>query len=92
MSLDIKPSVIPLEAPPGFHMLSKPTGAACNLDCKYCFFLSKDALYPNDEGNECMAKRLAPVAKVALYGKVGKSLPGKQASLSAGKPAGSNWS
>jgi uncharacterized protein len=29
-------------------MLSKPTGAACNLDCKYCFFLSKDMLYPND--------------------------------------------
>ena len=48
MSLDIKPSVGQAEAPPGFHMLSKPTGAACNLDCKYCFFLSKDALYPND--------------------------------------------
>ena len=48
MSLDIKPSVGPQEAPPRFHMLSKPTGAACNLDCKYCFFLSKDALYPND--------------------------------------------
>lgn len=34
------------EAPPSFHLLSKPTGAVCNLDCKYCFFLSKDALYP----------------------------------------------
>jgi uncharacterized protein len=31
--------------PPAFHLLAKPTGAACNLDCKYCFFLSKDALY-----------------------------------------------
>ena len=29
----------------GFHLLAKPTGATCNLDCKYCFFLSKDALY-----------------------------------------------
>jgi uncharacterized protein len=28
-----------------FHLLAKPTGAACNLDCKYCFFLSKDSLY-----------------------------------------------
>ncbi|HWB86584.1 MAG TPA: anaerobic sulfatase maturase [Bryobacteraceae bacterium] len=26
--------------------MAKPTGAVCNLDCKYCFFLSKDALYP----------------------------------------------
>jgi uncharacterized protein len=29
-----------------FHLLSKPTGAVCNLDCKYCFFLSKEMLYP----------------------------------------------
>jgi len=33
-------------APPAFHILAKPTGAVCNLDCKYCFFLSKEALYP----------------------------------------------
>ncbi|WP_404388663.1 anaerobic sulfatase maturase [Humibacillus xanthopallidus] len=26
--------------------MSKPTGAICNLDCEYCFFLSKDELYP----------------------------------------------
>ncbi|RJS17712.1 anaerobic sulfatase maturase [Corallococcus sp. H22C18031201] len=30
-----------------FHLLAKPTGAICNLDCKYCFFLSKEKLYPN---------------------------------------------
>lgn len=27
-------------------MLAKPTGAACNLDCAYCFFLDKAILYP----------------------------------------------
>lgn len=32
--------------PTAFHLLSKPTGATCNLDCKYCFFLSKEMLYP----------------------------------------------
>lgn len=26
--------------------MSKPTGAVCNLDCEYCFFLSKEELYP----------------------------------------------
>ena len=31
-----------------FHLLAKPTGAVCNLDCTYCFFLSKDALYPGE--------------------------------------------
>ena len=33
-------------APTPFHLLAKPTGAICNLDCKYCFFLSKEMLYP----------------------------------------------
>jgi uncharacterized protein len=28
-------------APSAFHLLAKPTGAVCNLDCDYCFFLSK---------------------------------------------------
>jgi len=37
---------LPANAPPSFHVLIKPTGAICNLDCKYCFFLSKEMLYP----------------------------------------------
>jgi serine-type anaerobic sulfatase-maturating enzyme len=34
------------DAPRSFHLLAKPTGAVCNLDCSYCFFLSKEMLYP----------------------------------------------
>jgi uncharacterized protein len=26
--------------------MAKPTGAICNLDCEYCFYLSKEGLYP----------------------------------------------
>ena len=40
---------VPMTAPQtplAFHLLAKPTGATCNLDCKYCFFLSKEMLYP----------------------------------------------
>ncbi len=37
---------VPYGAPRAFHVMAKPTGAACNLACTYCFFLSKDALYP----------------------------------------------
>ena len=33
--------------PSSFHILTKPSGAICNLDCKYCFSLSKEELYPN---------------------------------------------
>ena len=34
------------QTPPRIHVLAKPTGAICNLDCSYCFFLDKEALYP----------------------------------------------
>jgi len=30
----------------GFHIMSKPIGPICNLDCKYCFYLEKENLYP----------------------------------------------
>jgi uncharacterized protein len=40
---------LPVGAPPAFHLLAKPTGATCNIDCTYCFFLSKEALYPNEK-------------------------------------------
>lgn len=36
-------------APAAFHVMAKPTGAICNLDCEYCFFLSKDQLYPGSD-------------------------------------------
>lgn len=34
---------------PAFHVMAKPTGARCNLECDYCFFLKKDALYPDSD-------------------------------------------
>ena len=39
-------ALLPAGAPLAFHLLAKPTGAVCNLDCTYCFFLSKEMLYP----------------------------------------------
>lgn len=32
-----------------FHVMAKPIGPICNLDCKYCFYLEKEALYPRVE-------------------------------------------
>jgi uncharacterized protein len=29
-----------------FHVMLKPRGPICNLDCRYCYFLSKEQLYP----------------------------------------------
>ncbi len=37
------------QTPRAFHVMAKPTGAVCNLDCEYCYFLSKDQLYPGSD-------------------------------------------
>ncbi len=37
---------VPENAPSAFHLLAKPSGAICNLNCAYCFFLNKELLYP----------------------------------------------
>jgi uncharacterized protein len=42
----MSPIQLPFMTHADFHVLAKPTGAVCNLDCKYCFFLSKEMLYP----------------------------------------------
>lgn len=30
----------------GLHVMSKPIGPICNLDCEYCYYLHKEDLYP----------------------------------------------
>jgi uncharacterized protein len=38
-----------MPAPPdAFHVMAKPSGAICNLDCKYCFYLDKESLFAGD--------------------------------------------
>ena len=38
-----------IQRPTAFHLMTKPRGAICNLDCKYCYFLSKERLYPDSK-------------------------------------------
>lgn len=32
-----------------FHVMTKPVGPICNLDCTYCYYLEKEKLYPRGE-------------------------------------------
>jgi uncharacterized protein len=31
-----------------FHILAKPIGPICNLDCHYCFYLDRESLFPQN--------------------------------------------
>ncbi|MBM3492886.1 MAG: anaerobic sulfatase maturase [Armatimonadetes bacterium] len=35
-------------SPLAFHVMTKPIGPICNLDCHYCFYLQKEDLYPGN--------------------------------------------
>lgn len=37
--------------PLSFHIMTKPIGPICNLDCKYCFYLEKERLYTSHSGH-----------------------------------------
>ncbi len=41
--------MITTQIPKAFHIMAKPTGADCNLQCDYCFFLKKSKLYPGSD-------------------------------------------
>jgi len=40
----------PLQAKAPFHLITKPIGSRCNLDCSYCFYLEKEKLYTDAGG------------------------------------------
>lgn len=56
--------------PRAFHVMAKPSGSACNLQCDYCFFLKKEKLYPksnfrmSDEVHEAYIKQLLSAHQV----------------------------
>lgn len=43
-----------------FHVMIQPIGALCNLDCYYCYYLSKEKLYPQNKSG-------MPIQLLELY-------------------------
>jgi len=56
--------------PRSFHLMAKPRGSLCNLDCAYCFYLKKEKFYPgesfrmNDELLESYTRRMIEAQQV----------------------------
>ncbi|TMV91879.1 anaerobic sulfatase maturase [Thioclava sp. BHET1] len=38
-----------MTAPRPFTVMTKPMGPRCNIDCKYCYYLEKEQLYPQEK-------------------------------------------
>lgn len=66
---------LPGDASTAFTLLAKPTGAVCNLACDYCFYLSKELLYPGSRF------RMTDEVLEAYIGQLLSSQPSVQVSL-----------
>lgn len=44
--------------PRAVHLIAKPIGSICNLQCEYCFYTEKAALFPKDEAYRMTPKVL----------------------------------
>jgi uncharacterized protein len=58
-----------------FHVMTKPIGPICNLDCKYCFYLEKEALYTDAKW------RMAPAVLESYIRDYIAAQPGEQVSF-----------
>jgi len=51
------PALTANREPKRFHVMAKPVGSTCNLDCAYCYYLSKETL-PNGPGAATMSDEI----------------------------------
>jgi len=49
-----------------FNLMAKPTGATCNINCDYCFYLDKKSLYPESDSLKMNDKTLIQYIKQYL--------------------------
>jgi len=49
MSKTLKNRDTGITPPQGIHVVAKPIGPLCNLNCEYCFYLEKQSLFKPDE-------------------------------------------
>ena len=66
-----------------YHLLVKPAGATCNLGCQYCFFLSKENLYPAHESRMMSDDLLATYIRQLMESSFG---PQVEVSWQGGEP------
>jgi uncharacterized protein len=73
-----KPNLSQWQPPAGatrrFHTMVKPIGSACNLDCKYCYYLSKEKLLGQQRGKRMADDLLEEHIRQYIQGQDGQQI------------------
>jgi len=72
-------------APPitAYHVMTKPIGPICNLDCTYCFYLEKEKLFPSNENFRMTDEVLEEYIRQYIHG---QSVPEVTFAWQGGEP------
>ncbi|WP_202863960.1 radical SAM protein [Ereboglobus luteus] len=57
-----------------FHLMTKPVGSVCNLDCTYCFYLEKARLYEGQGGHRMKREVLATYIRSYIAAQPGREV------------------
>lgn len=71
MPTDLRQSMPSPNVARRFHAMVKPIGSACNLDCKYCYYLSKKNLLDQPLGKRISEDRLEEFIRQYIDGQDG---------------------
>ena len=76
--LNFKLPVPEWRPPPGvkrrFHAMVKPIGSTCNLDCAYCYYLSKEKLLEQQHGKRISDELLETFIRQYIEGQDGEQI------------------
>lgn len=59
---------------PGFNVLANPTGPLCNLNCSYCYYLEKEALFCDSKSFAMDASTLEIFTRKYIHEQPGKQV------------------
>ncbi|EPE9057918.1 anaerobic sulfatase maturase [Klebsiella aerogenes] len=57
-----------------FHVMAKPTGSACNIDCSYCFYLHKEHLLQQEKRRNMSDETLENFIRQYIDGQDGEQV------------------
>jgi uncharacterized protein len=69
-----------------FHVMTKPIGPRCNIDCAYCYYLEKEELYPDEKKFRMAPKALETYVRDLIAAEVKAGLKTVTFAWQGGEP------
>lgn len=69
-----------------FHIITKPIGPRCNIDCEYCYYLEKEKLFPSEKKFKMAPEVLEAYIRQTIDASLEAGVPEVQFTWQGGEP------